>query len=224
MDFLYDKNLVLIFTGPSGAGKTTYSHMLITKLGNKCGHNITYTTRNPRKGEQMGEYFYFITEQKFQEYIERGKFSCYTWFCGNWYGYMRNDIFDVLNQSRDLIMDSIMPISQLRKMAKNVVILYLTPDSNSELKKRILCRNPEMNAHERKMRYVNMIEQHTVAWKADYIINTSGYRTKKEIFKDICYIYEETKRSILAGQTLFPEILSQYRVKCYLKKYCLPTD
>lgn len=213
-----------MLTGPSGAGKTTFSRLLVKHLGNKCGHNITYTTRTPRKEDKESEFFRFVSKKEFNKYQEDNAFYCYKDFCGNLYGFLKNDIISVLRKKKDLILDSIMDMKDIRGISPNVVILYLSPLTNTELRERILNRNPEMEQTEVKLRFLNFYEQHSNAILADYIIDTSGSRKLEEIFSEILYIYNSVKMSILQGGTIYPIELYEFLQSTWFRKNQLPND
>ena len=53
-----------MFAAPSGAGKTTLVHAVVTKRP-ELRFSISYTTRKPRKNEADGVDYLFVTEKKF---------------------------------------------------------------------------------------------------------------------------------------------------------------
>lgn len=149
---------------------------------------------------------------------------CYKNFCGNLYGYLKIDIISVLQKKKDLILDSIMNIKDIRGISPNVVVLYLSPLTNAELRMRILNRNPQMEQKEAKMRFLNFYEQHNNAILADYIVDTSGNRSIEEIFSEILNIYNCVKKSILHGETIYPIELYEFLQSTWFKKNQLPND
>ncbi len=77
------KNLkkLIILTGPSGVGKGTVVKEILDKDKNIC-LSVSATTRSPRKGEQEGENYYFLSVEKFTEMINKILFLEWAKFAG----------------------------------------------------------------------------------------------------------------------------------------------
>lgn len=198
---MQSRNIVFILTGPSGAGKTTYSKMLVKKIGNSCRHNITYTTREPRTGEASSEYFKFVGINEFKKQKDNGVFFCDVEFCGNLYAYRKQDLLLPLQEERDLILDSIMPIDTLRLLPTKVIVVYLSARSNQKMLDRITIRTPEMNKDELNLRIRNFISQRELASKCDYIVFTDDSTNEDVIFEKIYNIYKYEKGVLSASNT-----------------------
>lgn len=76
----------IIFSGPSGVGKTTIAKLLMDECQAQLERIITTTTRSPRSGEVPGQDYYFRTLADFEEGIIRGDFLEYALVHGNYYG------------------------------------------------------------------------------------------------------------------------------------------
>ena len=81
------KNLkkLIIITGPSGVGKGTVVKELLDR-NKDIWLSISATTRNPRIGEKDGENYYFISDEKFKDMIDKKEFLEWAQFAGNYYG------------------------------------------------------------------------------------------------------------------------------------------
>ena len=65
--------LLIVVSGPSGAGKDTICKTLVETTDNTW-ISISMTSRNPRNGEVEGKDYYFVTKEEFEEKIKEGKF------------------------------------------------------------------------------------------------------------------------------------------------------
>ena len=81
------KNLkkLIIITGPSGVGKGTVVKELLDR-NKDIWLSISATTRNPRVGEKDGLNYYFISEERFKDMIDKKEFLEWAQFAGNYYG------------------------------------------------------------------------------------------------------------------------------------------
>jgi guanylate kinase len=64
----------LIFSAPSGSGKTTVVNHLLVEMPDKLAFSISATTRNPRPNEVHGREYYFLSEEEFKNKVAEGAF------------------------------------------------------------------------------------------------------------------------------------------------------
>ena len=76
---------LIIITGPSGVGKGTVVKELLDR-NKDIWLSISATTRNPRVGEKDGLNYYFISEERFKDMIDKKEFLEWAQFAGNYYG------------------------------------------------------------------------------------------------------------------------------------------
>ena len=69
--------LAIIFSAPSGAGKTTLVRHLMTKMELSLGFSVSATTRGPREGEVNGKDYHFLPPEDFAEKVKNGAFVEY---------------------------------------------------------------------------------------------------------------------------------------------------
>lgn len=96
----------LIFSAPSGSGKTTIvKHLLNTNPD--LGFSISASTRDKRgRTEQNGKDYYFLTPEDFKQKIDRDEFI--EWeevYAGNFYGTLKSEIERIWNEGRNVIFD-----------------------------------------------------------------------------------------------------------------------
>ncbi len=96
---------MLIFTAPSGAGKTTIVRYLLTIFDN-LSFSVSATTRPPREGEIDGKDYYFLTLRKFNNRIKKNAFA--EWqevYPGKFYGTLKKEIEKKWRKKKDIVFD-----------------------------------------------------------------------------------------------------------------------
>ena len=86
-----DDLLLLIISSPSGAGKTTLTRRLLQQFPDLT-FSVSHTTRKPRKGEQDGVDYFFISQEEFARMIENEEFIEYEKNYGKSYGTSKSEI------------------------------------------------------------------------------------------------------------------------------------
>ena len=80
-----ERGIVLVFSAPSGAGKTTILRKVMNEMP-EVVFSISSTTREPRKSEVNGRDYYFITSEEFRKKIEEDAFLEWVQLHGHYYG------------------------------------------------------------------------------------------------------------------------------------------
>ncbi len=91
--------LVIILSGPGGAGKTTVMRLL-TETSPQFVPITKLTTRAPREGESDGQEFHFISIPEFQALLNSGKLLESNLYNGNYYGVPKLDVGQALASGR----------------------------------------------------------------------------------------------------------------------------
>ena len=93
----HDKeNIMVILSSPSGVGKTTLTKKIQQKYKN-FKISVSHTTRTPRSNEVDGVDYHFVSEEKFKELIDRGKFYEYAKIFENYYGTLKKNVEEILS-------------------------------------------------------------------------------------------------------------------------------
>ena len=95
----------LIFSAPSGAGKTTIVRHLMS-ITSELDFSISATTRAPREGEQHGKDYYFLDAEDFRQRIDSGQFL--EWeevYEGTYYGTLRSELDRIWNAGKHVVFD-----------------------------------------------------------------------------------------------------------------------
>ena len=98
-------NKVMIFSAPSGAGKSTVVHHLL-ELYPQFEFSVSATSREPRGEERDGEDYYFITADKFRSLIAQDAFVKYEEVYENrFYGTLKSEVERIWAKDKIIIFD-----------------------------------------------------------------------------------------------------------------------
>lgn len=137
------KGLLAVISGFSGAGKGT----LIKKMmGDHEGYalSVSATTRSPRPGEVDGREYFFVTKEQFEEMIREDALIEYASYQDNYYGTPKAFVEKRMAEGCDVILEiEIQGAKKVRGKFPDAVLIFITPPSAQELRKRLLGRGTE---------------------------------------------------------------------------------
>ena len=163
------KGVLLVVSGPSGAGKGTICQLLRNQLPD-LGYSISVTTRQPRVGEVDGVNYFFKTVPEVKEMIAQGELLEYAEVYGNYYGTPRKYVEDLLNAGQDVLLEiDIQGALQIKERFPEGVFVFIVPPSLDELSARIYKRGTD-SEDVIKRRMASAAGELTYAQKYDYII------------------------------------------------------
>ena len=140
------KGKVLVFSAPSGSGKTTIVRHLLKQENLDLDFSISATSRKPRGFEKDGEDYYFISLRDFKNKIKADDFL--EWeevYRDNFYGTLKSEVERIWAEKKHVIFD-IDVVGGLRikkKFPKETLSVFVKPPSVDELKIRLKKRKTE---------------------------------------------------------------------------------
>ncbi len=135
--------LLIVVSGPSGAGKDTICKNLVDITDNTW-ISISMTSRSPRNGEVEGKDYFFVTREEFEEKIEEEKFLEYAMYNNNYYGTPKDKIEDYLNSGIDVILViDIQGAINIKKLIPSALFIFIMPPDMKTLKQRLIGRKTE---------------------------------------------------------------------------------
>lgn len=137
------EGILIVVSGFSGAGKGTIMKALLERYDNYA-LSISATTRNPRPGEEEGKAYFFKTTEEFEKMIAQDDLIEYAMYVGNYYGTPKAYDDEQLCARKDVILEiEIQGALKVKEKFPNTLLLFVTPPSAEELRKRLEGRGTE---------------------------------------------------------------------------------
>ena len=139
-----EKGILIVVSGFSGSGKGTLMKELLTRYPDTYALSISATTRLPREGEVDGREYFFVSKDEFEKMIAKGELIEYAKYVENYYGTPRDYVEKKLDEGKDVILEiEIQGALNVKKMFPDTLLLFVTPPSAEELRKRLVGRGTE---------------------------------------------------------------------------------
>ena len=139
------QNKLIIITAPSGAGKTSVTRYLLSKISS-LAFSVSATTRKPRSNEIDGRDYYFISEDEFHQKIQAKEFIEWEMvYEGKFYGTFKNELKRIWREDKTPLLDIDVKgaIHVHEQFNNNCLTIFIEPPSVDELKKRLQSRGTE---------------------------------------------------------------------------------
>lgn len=162
------RGILAIISGFSGAGKGTVVNKLLEK--DNYAVSISATTREPRQGEVDGKNYFFKSRDEFENMIENNQLIEYAEYVGNYYGTPRDYVFKKLEEGYDVILEIEMQGAlKVKEKFPETALIFITPPSADELKKRLVGRGTE-TIEQIDKRMSRAVDECDYMNKYDYIV------------------------------------------------------
>ncbi|KQM66463.1 guanylate kinase [Pedobacter sp. Leaf216] len=169
---------LIIFSAPSGAGKTTIVHHLLTKFP-ELSFSISATTRELRGAETHENDYYFISKEEFLHKVARQEFVEFEEvYNGTFYGTLRSEIERIWNDGKHVIFDIDVEggIRLKRKYEDDALAIFVQPPSLDVLKERLSGRGTD-SAEKLQERFIKAEKELLYADKFDVILKNYDLAT-----------------------------------------------
>ncbi len=133
-----------IISAPSGAGKSSLISSLLKDEPGDMRLSVSHTTRAPRRGEENGKHYHFVSRDEFKRLIEKDNFAEWAEVFGNYYGTSKTVIERTLALGIDVFLDiDWQGARQVKKLMPRAVGVFILPPSKEELKRRLTGRGQD---------------------------------------------------------------------------------
>jgi guanylate kinase len=141
---------LIIFSAPSGSGKTTVVKHLLQTMPDKLAFSVSATTRKPRPGEEDGKEYHFLSQDDFEKRVEDNAFLEHEEvYAGILYGTLWSEVHKIWDQGKAVVFDVDVQggLSLKRRFKDDALAIFLRPPSVDVLMERLRKRSTEVEHH-----------------------------------------------------------------------------
>jgi len=182
---------LLIFSAPSGAGKTTIVKHLLSKYGDKLAFSISATTRELRGDEVDGKDYYFISKEDFLHKVAKQEFIEFEEvYSGTFYGTLRAEVERIWALGKHVVFD-IDVVGGLRlksKFPEEALAIFVNPPSLEVLKARLSGRGTD-SEEKLQERFAKAELELSYADKFDVVLNNYDLEVAKVAAEELVLDY-----------------------------------
>lgn len=142
---------LIVFTAPSGAGKTTVVRHLL-KNYEELGFSISATNRKKRKKEKDGVDYHFLSTREFKRRVKNEEFIEWEEVYDNqFYGTLKSEIARVWDEGQHIVFDiEVKGATNIKRMYPEALVVFIRPPSLQVLVDRLKKRETETEASLKK--------------------------------------------------------------------------
>jgi len=136
---------VIIFSAPSGAGKSTVVQHLLKKYST-LEFSVSATSRKPRGQERDGIEYFFMSPEEFKSRIDNGEFVEYEEvYSGFYYGTLKSEVERIWEKGNTIVFDiDVKGGVNLKKLyGDNALAIFVCPPSIEVLRERLIGRGTD---------------------------------------------------------------------------------
>ena len=134
---------LIVLSGPSGVGKSTVIAELLGQRPN-IHFSVSYTTRQPRVGEQDGVNYNFVSRQEFERMIAANELLEYAEYVNHYYGTSLKVIEEKLKAGVDVLLDiEVQGAAKVKARCPGALFIFIIPPSFEELSRRLHRQNTD---------------------------------------------------------------------------------
>ena len=162
--------LLVVLTGPSGAGKDSVLDELKKLPGRPYAFAITATTRPPRPTERNGVDYYFVSRKEFQRMVDERELLEHAVVYGQEKGLPKEPVREMLDSGYDVLFRTdVQGARYIKSVAPGAVTIFIAPPSDAELERRLRSRGGDSD-DQVKLRLETARQEIAEAGEFDHVI------------------------------------------------------
>ena len=181
-----NRNKLIVFSAPSGAGKTTLVKHILSQFSN-TSFSISATSRSPRGNEKNGVDYHFLSKSEFKKKINNNEFIEFEEVYGGvHYGTLKSEIENIWTNNEVALFDiDVVGGFNIKTMyPMNTLSIFVMPPSIDTLRKRLISRG-DISDNEINRRIKKAELELDFASKFDKIIINSDLEESKKIASNL---------------------------------------
>lgn len=201
-----DEGILLVVSGPSGAGKGTICSAVREKYPD-LEYSISMTTRAPRNGEMEGVSYFFRTDEQFKKLVEEDAFLEYARVYDHYYGTPKKYVLDKIQAGRSVLLEiDIQGAMQVKKRYPKGVFVYIVPPSLEILSQRIHARGTD-SEEVIQNRLAQITNELSMMHQYDYVVVND---VLEDAVHKTCAIIEAEKCKLSRNEGQIETVFKQY--------------
>ncbi len=137
------KGSLTVISGFSGAGKGTIMRELLRRHP-EYALSVSVTTRKPRPGEADGVDYHFLSQREFDALVEQDGLLEHAGYVDHCYGTPRRYVEEAIAEGKDVLLEiEVQGAMQIKEKKPEAILLFVTPPSAEELRRRLTGRGTE---------------------------------------------------------------------------------
>ncbi len=182
-----DKAKLIIFSAPSGAGKSSLIRKLVQLSDQSIELSVSATTRASRDGEVHGKDYFFMSDDEFNQMKENDAFLESANVHGFQYATIKSYVQEKINSGISVILDiDVQGFTQIKNSLMEHISIFILPPSFEELEKRLFTRGQDSNEVISK-RLENAVTELKYADLFDYVVLNDQFNKTIETLSSILF-------------------------------------
>lgn len=186
--------LLIVISGPAGVGKDSVVQRL-KKRGCPFHFVVTATDRDSRPGETHGVDYFFLSTEEFECMIEQDELLEHAVVYDQYKGIPKQQVREAMASGKDVVMRvDVQGAATVRRIVPEAVLIFLSPSSEKELKRRLRGRGSD-SPDQIKKRLETVRQEMEQLSEFDYVVINSDGELDKAVDDVLAIIQAEHCRT-----------------------------